>query len=331
MNDQIIKLFGAYLVLMVVGVVYNKYKRKIEVKEQYNDGEMIQKYLLNESTLMQSKKPIMWVHIEFDKNARSWESFGSRTTENLNQPYQYLTIRSIIEKCGESFNVCIIDDDSFHKIIPDWSIKVNELPRPLRTHMRELAMSKVLYHYGGLLVPSSFACFHNLRPMYDAYIEQTQGSSGVVIAELYTRTSTTSQTLFFPNTRFMGARKRSPVMKQYSEYLEQLISSDYTNELDFSGECGRWFYEKLVNGSNTVVLIPAEEVGVKLMNGKPVLLEDLFGSHDIPISPTAAGIYIPADEILKRTKYQWFARSSPEDVLSCNMVISKYLIGKSMV
>jgi hypothetical protein len=91
-----------------------------------------------------------------------------------------------------------------------------------------------------------------------------------------------------------------------------------------------WFYEKLVNGSNAAVLIPAEEVGAKLMNGNPVLLEDLFGSHDIPISPTAVGIYIPADEVLKRTKYQWFARSSPEDVLSCNMVISKYLIGKAM-
>ena len=51
-------------------------------------------------------------------NARWWKSFGSRNTKCLNQPYQYLTIKSIVDKCGEHFNICLIDDKSFEKLIP---------------------------------------------------------------------------------------------------------------------------------------------------------------------------------------------------------------------
>jgi len=96
-GNKVIKLAIAYLIIMFIGFVYNKYKKTIDVEEKYKNSEMIQKYQLNDSTLTKNRKPIIWIHIEFDKNARSWESFGSRTSDNLNQPYQYLTIRNIIE------------------------------------------------------------------------------------------------------------------------------------------------------------------------------------------------------------------------------------------
>ena len=95
-ENKVVKLAIAYLIIMFIGFIYDKYKKTIDIEEQYSDGELIQKYLLNDSSLTKNNKPILWVHIEFDKNARSWESFGSRTSDNLNQPYQYLTIRNII-------------------------------------------------------------------------------------------------------------------------------------------------------------------------------------------------------------------------------------------
>jgi hypothetical protein len=180
LENKLVKLAIAYLLIMIIGFIYNKYKKTIDVEEQYQDGELIKKYLLNDTSLTNNKKPILWVHIEFEKNARAWDSFGSRTTENLNQPYQYLTIRSIIEKCGDSFNVCLLDDESLIKIIPEWRAKVEDLPRPLRSHMRELAMATILHLYGGLVVPSSFICFQNMRNLYDAHLEK----ANVVIGEV---------------------------------------------------------------------------------------------------------------------------------------------------
>ena len=39
----------------------------------------------------------------------------------------------------------------------------------------------------------------------------------------------------------------------------------------------------------------------------------------------SVGIYIPADEILRRPKFQWFAVMPADEVLKTNMIVSKYL------
>jgi hypothetical protein len=324
-ENKVVKLAIAYLIIMFIGFIYDKYKKTIDVQEQYNDGELIQKYLLNDSTLTKNNKPILWIHVEFDKNARSWESFGSRTSDNLNQPYQYLTIRNIIETCGESFNVCLIDDDSFIKIIPEWRTKVEHLPRPLRSHMRELALSTILHIYGGFLIPSSFICFYDLRSLYDAHL----GSANVIIGELRSTTSLASEKQYSPSTKIIGCKKFDPVMKEFMDYLMQITNRDHTQEMDFTGETTRWWLAKQAESSAAVSIIPAEELGVKTTTNKPVLIEELLSDIDIPLSPTAAGLYIPEQEILKRSKYQWFARLSPKQVLESHTLIGKYLLVKA--
>ena len=348
LENKLVKLAIAYLLIMIVGFIYNKYKKTIDVEEQYEDGQLIQKYLLNDTSLTNNKKPILWVHIEFEKNARAWESFGSRTTENLNQPYQYLTIRSIIEMCGDSFNVCLLDDESLIKIIPEWRTKVEDLPRPLRSHMRELAMATILHLYGGLVVPSSFICFQNLRNLYDAHLDNNSNSNNnnnktnVVIGELRATSSISAESQYSPSTKFMGCRRYDPLMKEYMEYLTQLIAADYTQDMDFTGEPSRWWMAKLNPASAAscasdspttnykVSLIPAEELGAKTMENKPVLIEELLADVDIRLSPTTAGIYIPEKDILKRHKFQWFARLSPAQVLESNTLVGKYILAKAV-
>ena len=325
LENKVLKLAIAYLLIMFIGFIYNKYKKTIEVKEQYDDGQLIQKYLLNDSSITKNNKPILWVHIEFDKNARSWESFGSRTSDNLNQPYQYLTIRNIIEHCGESFNVCLIDDDAFAKIIPEWRTRVEHLPRPLRTHLRDLALATILHLYGGFVVPSSFICFRNLRSLYDAHLQM----ANVVMGELRTMSSLATEKQYSPSTKIMGCHKFDPVMKEYMECLMELNNRDQTSEMDFTGETTRWWLAKQAATPKSVSLIPAEELGVKTTTNKPVLIEELLADIDVPLSPTASGIYIPEQEILKRSKFQWFARLSPAQVLESHTLIGKYLLVKA--
>jgi len=328
-TSEIIKLFIAFLILMVLGHFYNKYKKNIDSEERFNDHEMIQKYLLNESTLLRNNKPILWIHVEFDKNARNWESFQSRSTTDLNQPYQYLTIRSIIDKCGKSFNVCLIDDEAFGKIIPNWKTEVHNLPRPLSTHIRELALAKVLAQYGGFIVPSSFICLKNMFDVYDATLKQNH----VMVGELYARSGVSSQTQYFPNPQFLACRKNDPVIKEYIQHLEANVSRDNTNESDFNAESGRWFYKEFMEksvtdaGKHKVAIIPAELLGAKTTDNKAVIVDTLIHDHDVHFSPDILGIYIPANEILKRNNFQWFSRLSPNQVMESNTLIGKYLLG----
>ena len=73
-------------------------------------------------------------------------------------------------------------------------------------------------------------------------------------------------------------------------------------------------------------MLPADLIGAKDMNGKPVTLDMLMSNNFLNLSGQVQGLYIPADEILKRTAYQWFARLSAQQALSSDTTIGKYLL-----
>ena len=121
-------LTGAVVLMYLYKCMLNKQARKRE-KEDYKS---IQQILAEQrDDLAQSKKPILWIHIPYEYNARNWQSFGSRGTFDLNQPYLYLTMQSIINKCSDSFQICIIDDQSFEKLIPDWTVNMKIISNPI--------------------------------------------------------------------------------------------------------------------------------------------------------------------------------------------------------
>jgi hypothetical protein len=51
-----------------------------------------------------------------------------------------------------------------------------------------------------------------------------------------------------------------------------------------------------------------------------------LSNYYLHISPNAYGIYIPANEILIRRKFEWFARMSPKQVLESDTIIGNYLL-----
>ena len=131
-----------FVILIALGILYQKYIEKQSKNISFDDYGQIKQYFLNDRTLDKSKKPILWLHIPYEYNARDWLSFGSRGTEELNQPYLYLTVKTIIKNCSESFNIVIIDDNTFTKIIPNWTINVTSLADPIKCYVRQLALDR---------------------------------------------------------------------------------------------------------------------------------------------------------------------------------------------
>jgi|688.fasta_scaffold183481_2 hypothetical protein len=310
----------SFILLGAASFLYNRYKKQTEDDEGMKQYELVKKYLLNDSSLAKSKKPIIWIHMTYEVNARWWPSFNSRNSDCLNQPYIYLTLKSIIDKCGDNFNICMIDDDTFANILPGWAVDLNMVANPIKSKLRELALAKILYNYGGFVMPNSFICFQNLIDTYNAYTSNNK----MFVGELVDRNSTSQQVNFFPNTKFMGCEKENSTMKDYIAYLETMNSTDYTDESNFLGAYGRWCNEKIVNGEMN--LLTADQLGMKDTLGKPVTIERLMGNTYIDLPGTVKGLYIPADEILKRTAFQWFARLSAKQALVSDTIISKYLV-----
>jgi hypothetical protein len=79
--------------------------------------------------------------------------------------------------------------------------------------------------------------------------------------------------------------------------------------------------------SKRVNIIHGFEIGVMDKNEEPILLDDMMSDNYINIdSYQSYGIWIPNKQILKRIKYQWFARMSERQIEESKMIICKYII-----
>ena len=135
-----------YILFFTFFIILSICYKKLKEEENYNSSKyyykMINQYLLTPNSLGINSKPYLWIHLHNDNtiipsiNQRRWINFGSRNTNDFNQQYQYLTIKSIIDKCGNDFNICLIDDCSFKKILPQWKLDLNSIANPIKTHLR---------------------------------------------------------------------------------------------------------------------------------------------------------------------------------------------------
>ena len=220
-----------FVILISLGILYQKFLEKKSKTASFDEYDEIKKYLLNDKTLDKNKKPLLWIHIPYEVNARDWLSFGSRNSTELNQPYLYLTVKSIIKNCDESFNIILIDDNTFKKLIPNWNIKINILADPMKCYIRQLCIAKLIYRYGGMNVPISFLCFKNLIGLYN----KGTNDDTMFVCENYDLNITSTNKLFYPNTGFMGAKKENHTIKEFIDFMERTISDDYTAQTHFLG------------------------------------------------------------------------------------------------
>jgi hypothetical protein len=308
------------ILLIALGILYQKYIEKLSRTNGFDDYEQIKQYLLRDKTLDKSKKPILWIHIPYEYNSRNWSSFGSRSSTDLNQPYLYLTVKTIIKNCDKSFKIVMIDDGTFEKLIPNWSVNMNFLSEPMKCYVRQLGVAKLLYNYGGMSVPISFLCFRDLITLYN----KGTNDDNMFVCENYDLNITSTNKLFYPNAGFMGAKKENETLKEFIHFMEQKISEDYTAQTKFLGEFDKWCDNKIKKGR--VSLISGTDVGTKTINDETVTVETLLGEDYVHFYGKMYGIWIPDKMILKRTHYEWFARMSPEQIFDSQFILAKYIV-----
>lgn len=309
-----------FIIIISLGILYQKYIEKLSKSLAFDDYGEIKKYLLKNEDLDNAKKPILWIHIPYEYNSRDWLSFGSRSSDELNQPYLYLTVKSIIKNCDETFKVVLIDDGSFRKLIPNWSINLSQLADPIKSYVRQLAISKLIYTYGGMNVPISFLAFRDLIGLY----KKGTKNDNMFVCENYDNNISSTNKLFYPNSQFIGAPKENVTIKQFIDFMERTISDDFTSQASFLGDFDKWCDYKISNGKMN--LIPSVELGVKTLNNEPVTVDVLLSDNYIEFYPKMYGIWIPDKDILKRRHYEWFARMSPEQIFESQFILAKYIV-----
>ena len=348
------------LFVAVVSLLSNHVQNSLTMTN--NDKEMIQKFLLDgqggggcgaaggsccegggRGILGNNSKPKLWIHVEYEKNARKWESFQSRNTKKVNQPYISLTVETIINHCSNDFHICLVDDSSFLTLLPyeddvddnDELMKnykmMQQIPEPRRSHIRDQGMLQLLYHYGGIIVPKSFICFSNLKDLFDKCIQRNKPFLAERANHDFSNASSSlhSTPIFKPSIFFMGCNKKNEMILEMMNVMDKLYSNSNGNYVDFLGSWDNWCSYK-IHQENKIDLLDGQKIGVKTKKGKPITIEELFEDKYLNIidddEKSFYGIYIPSDEIMKRTKYQWFSVLPKEEMDKCNAIIAKYLI-----
>lgn len=309
-----------FAILIVLAILYNRFEDKRLREESQDNYETIQKYLLDDDTLAKSKKPILWIHVPYEYNSRNWLNFGSRSSFELNQPYLYLTVKSIIDQCEDSFTICIIDDTSFQRLMPSFNVDMTAISSPILNNMRQLALMKLLHTYGGLICPISFVCIKNLIGMY----EKGTRNDMMFLCETNDRNITSTTHNFYPSLTFCGAPKECATVGSLIDFIQRTMSRDYTAETEFLGNFDRWANTRIQKGE--INLIDGVNIGVKTIDEKPILIDDLMSNNYLNLYKGTYGILIPAEEVLKRRKFEWFARLSQKQVLESNTILGNYLL-----
>lgn len=308
----------------------NTYKTYISGTDYKDDYEIVKEYLLDDSPLYGKNRPKIWIHSKYEVNARKWKNFQSRSSTDLNQPYLFLTVQSIINHCGNNFHICLIDDDSFTKLIPGWNISIASLADPMKSQARDIAMLQVIYNYGGMIVPNSFLCLKNLVDLYQKgtlenkpfFVEHHNRHCNIV--------KETRSNRFIVDMKMMGAKKHSKIVGDLITFLKGKMSNGhFSQHNEFEGSMQHWLEDALAN--NLISRIDGEWIGIKTKKKKPILVEDLMEENYLDVDHSRIyGVLIPSEDILTRPKYQWFAILPEADVLETRMILSK-LIKASIV
>lgn len=311
---KILLLIG---MLAALSYISKNLKTKEDTLNNQLNSNYIKNYLLDHNEILKSTKPIIWIHIPREKNARKWDNFASPNSDNLNMPFIYLTVRSIIEKCNESFTICLIDDDSFAKLLPGWEINLDKIKGPTLDNVRTMGFLKLLFLYGGILCPNSFLCQRNLIDLYNL------SYTNDIVVSFQMKNVSTSNTLYqyLPNIRFMVSYPQNETIKQLSSFMEQVISRDNTNETQFLQRIGMQC-QNLVN-NNKISLHDGSLIGIKNANNKDVLLENLFSSDFVNFDDNRYGILIPD---IQRRKFEWFNYLNAYEIMSSDTTIGKQIL-----
>jgi len=305
MNAIILYLIIFVALFCLFNYKYMKEKWEERIREMKSETIDIDLFFYKPVTFTKLKKRKIWVYIQFESNARMWDSFSERRSTRMNLSYMNLCIKSIVDCCAEKYDIVVFSDSDFEDLLK-LPVDHTKLSGALLENYRHLCLMKILYEYGGVLVPPSLylkESIHKLDNPQQWYVSEMVNTDNV------------SSQKMLPSSKLTGANPKNPELLLYIKHLEKQDRSVIESPF-----CDNYFV------SNQTPVIDGGLIGTKNNSG-PILLEDLMSDQVLELPDNNIGVYMPEEMLKKRLQYQWFCKMSETQVLECNCAFTYYILG----
>ena len=322
-NQNIKNYILPFAVILGVSMFSSTITEYLQTENDRDDYYFVRKYLLNDVAIYEKNKPIIWIYSNYEYNSRNWSSFQGRSNNDLNQPYLVECVKSVINKCGDKFNICLIDDESFSKLLPEWNVDITNMMGCEKQRFVQLGILKLIYKYGGINVPNSFLCVNNLDRIYNYsshddvpfFFEKINNNCSSLINN--------NNSLFTPGIDFYGSQKGNQIIENFINFFQvEIINKHASSAYEFEGYISN--YLTVLKMDQNIIILDGSNIGIKTDDGKQIMIEDLLSESKLPVSYTSFGILFPAEKLLNRTKYSWFPVSSMNEIYNSNLLIAAY-------
>ena len=130
--------------------------------------------------------------------------------------------------------------------------------------------------------------------------------------------------LIATRNRGAAAARNTGILNALGEFIAFLEKSNVmTDERRLKGATNQWLSRAIDDGQ--MELVGGEKIGIRTKSGKAIGLEDIMEEKYLDLAGDCYGVLIPGADVLRRTKYQWFAVMSHEELLGTNIAIVRYM------
>lgn len=288
-----LNLFYTFIVLTAIGFLYRRFMDKFDYITMKKDGKYLKEFLQsNYGGNFSSNKPIAWIYLPFEKNAMNWESFYSRTSKDINNTLLREVINKNIKTMKDNFNVLLIDDFSFKYLLDGTIVDLETVGDPLKKKLVDLYILKLIKNYGGISIPNYFAVQNPVK-LFNL-LHQTTRDNIVCIKKPF------NNTLVY-DISFVGSLFNNNTTIEKLEHLQaSLTSGDVVDESNFKSTSIAHLVE------DKIIHYDIDESGVYDIENKLLYVEDFMSqSKPIIMKPNIFMVYIPVENLSKRTHYNW--------------------------
>jgi hypothetical protein len=313
-----------YYVLILITLIYVVYNldNVFEMSSGYKAPKMniydLDGYFVESVNLNHSYKPKIFVHLPLERNERLWDSFGSRSTEQMNLSIAYMSILSIIKHCGGKYDVILFDNSNIRDLLDTYHMLDDISDRDYKTlndrdlrHWEDYCKCKIIYEFGGTMMRPYF--YFNQCP--DKSILQ---SNEFRVTHYVNEGLKHTNSQFIPLTQyFMVSGRRNSDLKLYLDYLEDDFRYPEHHDPDK--------YNRSYKDLHMLKAIDPKLFGIQNTKGLPVFYDDLLSSNkELYLSPSMVALFVNVDVHMKHRQNQWFLRMSPDQILASHTFIGQY-------